>query len=158
MGWVDTLKGKVIALDTAPLIYYTEENVIYQNVLDPFFDALERKEIVVITSIVTLLEVLVNPIKRKDKDLAQKYRSILFDTEGLNTITLTEDIAEEAARLRAVHKIRTPDSIQMATGIMRGATYFLTNDLKLPSLPELKALRLDELKTRPEFLASDDLH
>ena len=136
MGWVDALKGSVIALDTAPLIYYTEENVLYLNVLEPFFDALERKEITVITSIVTLLEVLVDPIKRKDSALAQKYRSILFDTEGLNTISLTEDIAEEAARLRALHKIRTPDSIQMATGIMRGATHFLTNDLKLPSLPE----------------------
>ncbi len=158
MGWVDTLKGSVVALDTAPLIYYTEENIIYQNVLNPFFEALEHREITVITSIVTLLEVLVNPIKRKDNVLAQKYRSILFDTEGLSTISLTEDIAEEAARLRALHKILTPDSIQMATGIMRGATYFLTNDLKLPSLPELKVLKLDELKTRPEYLAPDDLH
>ncbi len=38
------------------------------------------------------------------------------------------------------------------------ATHFLTNDLKLPSLPELKVLKLDELKTLPEYLEPDDLH
>lgn len=29
MGWVDALKGSVIDLVTAPLIYYTEENALY---------------------------------------------------------------------------------------------------------------------------------
>ena len=67
-------------------------------------------------------------------------------------------VEQLVARLRAFHKIRTPDSIQMATAIKMNATYFLTNDLRLPSLPELKILTLDELKTRPEYLTPDDLH
>ncbi len=51
-----------------------------------------------------------------------------------------------AARLRAFHKIRTPDSIQMATAIIGKASFFLTNDIRLPSLPNLKTLVLNDLK------------
>ena len=50
-----------------------------------------------------------------------------------------------AARLRAFHNIRTPDSIQMATVITMEAAFFLTNDKRLPSLPNLKILMLDDL-------------
>ena len=59
-------------------------------------------------------------------------------------------IAEEAARLRASHNIHTADSIQMATAIFGGASFFLTNDTRLPSLPNLKTLVLDDLKKGSE--------
>lgn len=33
MGWVDNLQGKVVGLDTAPLIYFIEEDPVYVEVL-----------------------------------------------------------------------------------------------------------------------------
>ncbi len=146
MGWVDSLRGSVVGFDTMPLIYYIEENPSYLDVVEPFFDAIERGEFMVITSIITLLEVLVHPIRDGDATLAQRYRDLLFDTEGLSTVLLDQTIAEEAARLRASYNIRTPDSIQMATAISEEASFFLTNDARLPSLPDLKILVLDDLK------------
>ncbi|GAC1354635.1 MAG: PIN domain-containing protein [Ktedonobacteraceae bacterium] len=157
MGWVDLLRGSKVGLDTAPLIYFTEENPKYIQVVDPFFEALRRGEFTVVTSTVTLLETLVNPIKQGNTELAKAYRNFLFRTRGVTIISLDRSIAEEAARLRAFHKIRTPDSIQMATAIKMNATYFLTNDSRLPSIPELKIITLDELKTRPEYLTPDNL-
>jgi predicted nucleic acid-binding protein len=150
MGWLDSLHGNLVGFDTMPLIYYIEEHPNYSNVVDPFFEAIERSEFKVVTSIVTLLEVLVHPMRNGDTILAQKYRDLLFDTEGLSTIELDQEIAEEAARLRAFHNIRTPDSIQMATAISVGASFFLTNDTHLPSLPNLKTLVLEDLKKGPE--------
>jgi predicted nucleic acid-binding protein len=146
MGWVDPLKGKVIGLDTTPLIYFTEENQTYIEVIDPFFKAVGSGELTVITSVVTLLEVLVRPIRDGNLMLAQRYREFLLNTNSVITHFLSQEIAEEAARLRAFHKIRTPDSIQMATAISQGASFFLTNDTHLPSLPNLKTLVLDDLK------------
>jgi predicted nucleic acid-binding protein len=64
--------------------------------------------------------------------------------------------AEEAAHLRAFNNIRTPDSIQMATAINEGATIFLTNDLRLPSLPKLRVLALDTLKAQSEPAQSNE--
>ncbi len=67
---------------------------------------------------------------------------------GKGSVNLT-CFAEEATRLRASYKLQTADAIQMATAIKRNASFFLTNDRGLPSLPDLKILMLDELKTRP---------
>ena len=150
MGWVDSLKGNVIGLDTTPLIYFTEENPTYIEVIDPFFKAVGSGELVVITSVVTLLEVLVRPIRDGNLKLAQRYREFLLNSHSVTTHFLSQEIAEEAARLRASYNIRTPDSIQMATAISVGASFFLTNDTRLPSLPNLKTLVLEDLKKGSE--------
>lgn len=41
MGWIDDLQGQLIALDTAPLIYFIEEHPTYCPVVEPFFEQLE---------------------------------------------------------------------------------------------------------------------
>jgi predicted nucleic acid-binding protein len=146
MGWVDSLRGKVVGLDTAPIIYYIERNPLYIGMLRPFFMSVDKSECSIVTSIVTLLEGLVVPIRQGDTDLTRKYHDLLYKTEGITTISLFPNIAQEAARLRAFHNIRTPDSIQMATAISMGASFFLTNDTRLPSLPNLKTLVLEDLK------------
>jgi len=135
-----------------PLIYFIEENPTYLEIVRPFFEAMDRGEFNVVTSVVTLLEVLVHPFRCGDAKLAQQYRDILLSARGLTTILLSQDIAEKAAQLRAVHNIRTPDAIQMATATHEGASFFLTNDTRLPSLPGLEMLVLDELKAKPQRL------
>ncbi len=86
MEWIDSLRGSVVGLDTTPLIYFIEENPAYLKVVDPFFEAVALGEITVITSVIALLEVLVHPIRNAGTKLAQKYRDILLDSEGLTTI------------------------------------------------------------------------
>ena len=145
MGWVDSLRRSTVGVDTTPFIYFTERNPTYIQIVRPFFKAIGNGEITVVTSIVTLLEVLVHPTRKGNSKLAQRYRDLLFKTKGLSTIFLSQEIAEEAARLRAFHNIRTPDSIQMATAIIGEASFFLTNDKRLPSLPGLQTLVLNDL-------------
>jgi predicted nucleic acid-binding protein len=146
MGWIDSLRGNIVGLDTAPLIYFIEESPVYARVVDPFFEALQHGEFAAVTSVMSLLEALVVPLQRGDTDLARKYRDILSKTRGLTTMSIFSSIAEEAAKLRASYNIRTPDAIQMATATSARAKFFLTNDKRLPSLPGLQVLVLDDLK------------
>jgi len=95
---------------------------------------------------IAALEVLVHPFRRGDSELAQQYRDILLNVDGMTTIPMSRDIAEEAARLRGIYNIRTPDAIQIATSLLEGASFFLTNDTRLASIPGLKVLILDKLK------------
>jgi predicted nucleic acid-binding protein len=132
------LRGQVVGLDTAPLIYFMEENPTYLATVRPFFEAMDRGEFSVITSMVTLLEVLVHPFRCGNADLVQQYRDILLSAEHLTTIGLSQDIAEEAARLRATPNLRTPDAIQLATAIHTSAAYFLTNDDRYPMVPGVR--------------------
>src|SRR5258708_39484605 len=105
-----------------PLIYYIEENPNYLKMVEPFFEAVERGEFEVVTSIITLVVVLVHPIRDGNAGLAQRYRDLLLETEGLSTVEIDQAIAEEAARLRAIFNIHTPDSIQPATAIATEAS------------------------------------
>ena len=82
MGWIDSLHGNIVAIDTAPLIYFIEESPAYVTVVDPFFEALQHGEFAVVTSVMSLLEALVVPLRRGDTDLARKYRDILSKTRG----------------------------------------------------------------------------
>ncbi len=150
MEWVASLRGKTVGLDTAPIIYFIEGNPLYVEMMRTFFLAVQKDEFSVVTSTVTLLETLVVPLRHGNINLAQQYRDILLKTKGHTTISLFPNIAEEAARLRASYNISTPDSIQMATAIFGGASFFLTNDTHLPSLPNLKTLVLDDLKKGSE--------
>jgi hypothetical protein len=48
-----------------------------------------------------------------------------------------------------IYLIEENPTYHLATAIKQKASFFLTNDRGLPSLPDLKILMLDELKTRP---------
>ena len=78
MGWIEDLAGRTVGLDTAPLIYFIEENKTYLLTVTPFFEAMNKEEISVVTSTVTLLEVLVNPLRRGAGDLVK--RSVFLPT------------------------------------------------------------------------------
>ena len=134
MEWIAQLQGQVVGLDTAPLIYLIEQHPVYLQVTRLFFRALERGEFRVVTSVVTLLEVLVYPLRQGNSTLAQQYRDILFNAGNLTTVQVSPEVAEVAAQLRATQNLRPLDAIQMATAICEEATFFLTNDARLPSL------------------------
>ena len=94
----------------------------------PLFKAVQDSEIRLVTSSITLVEVLVQPIQRGRLDLAEQYRDVLTNTKGIQLVPVSERIAEHAATLRAQHRLRTPDAIQLATAKISGAAAFITND------------------------------
>ena len=146
MEWLTGLRGAVVGLDTAPLIYFIEENSLYLPLVRPSFQAVDRGDFQLVASVLTLTEVLVHPLRRSDYRLADQYRRVLLHARQVTTVHVSDAIAEEAAELRAKHGLRTPDAIQLATAIRSGASSFLTNDTRLPSLPNLSILVLNQLK------------
>jgi predicted nucleic acid-binding protein len=145
MEWLNALRGTVVGLDTAPLIYFIEENLLYLPLVRPFFEAADHGEIQVVTSVLTLTEVLVHPLRRGDHNLADQYRRNLLHARHVTTLPISDVIAEAAADLRGQHGLRTPDAIQLATAINAGATSFLRNDIRLPTLSTIRILVLNQL-------------
>jgi predicted nucleic acid-binding protein len=145
--WISALRGDTVALDTAPLIYFIERHPAHAGKLKPFFAAAEQAEFRIVTSLVTLIEVLVHPLRSGREDLALEYRDILLRSPGLTALPLDDQIAEEAARLRALHGFKTPDAIQLATAKIAGAKWFLTNDGDLPRIPGVSLLVVDRLQS-----------
>jgi len=139
------LKSQTIFLDTAPLIYFIEGNTAYQADLKNFFAAFDRGEFSILTSTLTLLEVLVQPIKLNRLDLVEQYKKIVSSASGIELIEMTSAVAYRAAELRAKYGLKTPDSIQVGTALEYEAKYFLTNDIRLKIVKEIKAITPQDL-------------
>ena len=73
MEWIDGLQGKTVGLDTAPLIYFIEENPTYLEATKLFFEAMDRGDLTIVTSTVTLLEVLVHPLRSNNSALVKGF-------------------------------------------------------------------------------------
>lgn len=143
---IQHFSSKVVCLDTAPLIYFIEGHSSYQPVLARLFDFNERGGFSFLTSTVTLLEVLVKPLREGQATIAKQYKDILTSAKGIEITNVTAAIAEQAAFLRAKYNLRTPDAIQLATAIELRADYFLTNDSRLKSVSEIIVVTVPELR------------
>lgn len=139
--------SKTIFLDTAPLIYFIEGHSIYQPVLIRFFESIDKGSFQTITSTITLLEVLVKPLREGHIGIANQYNDILTSASGIEVFDVTHKIAIRAAHLRAKYQISTPDSIQLATSLELGADYFFTNDNRLRIVSEVKIVTVNELES-----------
>jgi predicted nucleic acid-binding protein len=110
--WLTKLQGKTVGLDTAPLIYFIEEHATYLEALKEFFETVDKGEVNVVTSTITLTEVLVHPLRSHNMDLAAEYREILLNS-NIATVDISSDIAEYGALLRSQYNLRTPDALQI---------------------------------------------
>jgi len=108
MGALTSLRGETVALDTAPFIYFIEKHPTYLALLDPFFESVQRSEVKVITTTLTLSEVLVKPLGLDRLDLVAEYCEILLNTPAIQVVPVSADIAEEAARIRAKNEVQAP--------------------------------------------------
>ncbi len=144
MGLVDEVRGQRICIDTAPMIYFIEEHAKYREIIRPVFVEIDSGNIEAITSTITLLEVLVHPLRTGNEALAEKYREILLSSESLTTFEIFHEVSEMASRLRAKYSMKTPDAIQIAVGTLYGASKFLTNDPDLRRVSEIKILLVDD--------------
>jgi predicted nucleic acid-binding protein len=145
MEWLKRLHGTIVGLDIAPLIYFIEKSQAYLTLVYPFFAAMQEGEIHVVTSTLTLTEVLVQPYRRADHDLVREYSEILLKAPNLTLIPVSATIAEDAARLRASMGLKTPDAIQVASALAGHASTLLTNDSRFKAVGTLQPIVLSEL-------------
>jgi predicted nucleic acid-binding protein len=146
MGIIQNLQGKIIFVDTAPLIYYIEGHSLWQSKLIEIFTNNHEGQLPIITSTLTLLELLVQPLKLKRFDLVEKYEQILTSSPHIDIIELNIEIAKKAAEFRSSFNLKTPDSIQIATAVINNAEVFLTNDKDLQRVNnDIKVITLADI-------------
>jgi predicted nucleic acid-binding protein len=146
----DALRGvSHIGLDTAPLIYLVEKHPIHFDKMVTIVQHLTQGSIVGISSVLTLTEVLTQPLRLSKSNLVRDYENILLNSMGFRMVSIDTKIARTAADLRAHYNLKTPDAIQVATAVESGCQAFLTNDLGMKRVTELHVLVLDDLQLDP---------
>ncbi|MCA1810141.1 MAG: PIN domain-containing protein [Lentisphaerae bacterium] len=124
---------KTVFLDTAPIIYLLEGAPEFSDpVLHLLSDWIDM-DVCFCSSVITLMELLVHPVREKNHVLQKQYRSLLINTISRPLFVIDEKIAETAAVYRAEKSWRVPDSLQISCAIINGCDVFFTNDRRLKS-------------------------
>lgn len=131
-----------VGVDTVAFVYFIEEAPRFLPHVQALFQEAAAGRRRLVTSALTLLEVLVVPYRAGDSALAEKYEALLTRSRGLQTIALSTDQLRAAAQLRAVTGLKTPDALQIAAALSAGCKTFVTNDRRIPAIPGLRVLQI----------------
>jgi predicted nucleic acid-binding protein len=138
-----------VYVDANGFIYTVEQIEPYFTLLRGLWLAVQTGQIAVITSELTLLEVLIKPIADANASLEAAFRAALLRSPDVRSLPVTRAVLERAARLRASTRLKTPDAIHAATALEAGAALVLTNDSSFRRVPGLAVTVLADLLSRP---------
>ena len=136
---------KRVLIDTSVWIYHFEQNPQLAAPAGRVIEGLEAGKFRGIASELTLLELTVRPLQLGRQDVADDYEVLLGYFPNLELQPISREVLLEAAGLRARHRLRTPDAIQIATGVRYGATLAITNDQGWRDQPVIETLILSDL-------------
>lgn len=92
-----------------------------------------------------MTELLVLPYREGDEQRANDCYGLLASYPNLDRVAPNLEIADLAARLRALHRLRTPDALQAATALHAQSSGLITNDTVFERVEDLETLVLDKL-------------
>lgn len=142
MGLIADAGAGLVGVDTVVFIYFIEEHPKFLPLVRPLFQQADEGKREMITSALTLLEVLVIPYRAGNGLVADRYDALLTRSRGIRVVDLTRDQLRAAAQLRAATGVKTPDALQLAAALTAGCTTFVANDRRLPAIPGLRVLQL----------------
>ncbi len=134
-----------IALDTPVFIYQLENNPRYVGLTDRVFSWLESAGSRGVTSTITMTELLVQTYRDGDQRRVDEFYGLLSTYPNLEWIAPSLEIADIAARIRAIHGLRTPDALEAATALQASVSGLITNDPVFKRVTGLEAMILDDV-------------
>ncbi len=119
-----------IFFDTNLFIYMVEESGDRAARVRKILERMSERRDELLTSTLTLGEVLVKPLASNDESLADRYEKLL-STPGVSIIPFDRGGARIYARLRQDRGLKPPDAIQLACAASVRCDLFVTNDDRL---------------------------
>ena len=121
-----------IFFDTNVFIYLFEDYEPFSSLVDSISRRMIQRGDKLVTSSMTLGELLVKPTKMGQISLIEQYDRTI--RSRAQVIMFDSVVAWTYASLRATYSIRNADAIQLACAAHYGVDLFITNDQKLHKL------------------------
>jgi predicted nucleic acid-binding protein len=121
-----------IFFDTNLFIYIFEGQEPYRTRMLEIRKRMMDRSDRLVTSAMTLGEVLVKPTKLGQTSLIEQYDRAIRSTSEV--VSFDAQVAWRYASLRATHTLRSADAIQLACAAHSGVDLFITNDVQLQKL------------------------
>jgi predicted nucleic acid-binding protein len=144
-GELGELRGRRVLLDTSIWIYHLEANPEFGEMAGKVITALERGVFQGALSELSLMELLVLPLRLGRVAVADEYELLLTNFPNLTLYSVSRDLLIRAAAIRAGFAMRAPDSILLATAADARASLAITNDKSWKRFGDLDVRLLSEL-------------
>jgi len=143
----ESLQGvRRLFLDTAPVIYFVERHPQYYDLVRVFFEQINQQALIAVTSPITFSECLVQPYRLGQTELQQDFIELITNYDNVEFVPIDEEeLGIQAAQIRARYNLQLPDAFQIAVALTANCEAFITNDVILKRVTELRVLVLDEL-------------
>lgn len=92
-----------------------------------------------------MTELLVQPYRDGDERRVNEFYALLSTYPNLDWVAPGMETADLGARLRAEHRLRTPDALQAACAVHTQATGMITNDPVFKRVDAFETAVLDQL-------------
>ena len=92
-----------------------------------------------------MTELLVPAYRSSGEAQVDRFFGLLATYPNLDWIAPNLEVADIAARIRAEHRLRTPDALQAATAVQSHATGLVTKDAIFERVQEFETMVLDGL-------------
>lgn len=145
MGLITLLRGNRIYLDANIWIYALENVAEYRVALTSLFRSARERSLTIITSELTLAEILVRAIREGDVAKQTAYTEAITATNNITAVPISRVILLEAAKVRGNTKLKLPDAIHAASAIASSCTTFLTSDKQFRTVKGLHTLLMSQI-------------
>jgi uncharacterized protein len=119
-----------VFFDSNLFIYLIEDEGEKGERVSQILAAMIERGDTLLTSTLTVGEVLVKPVANQNQALVDRYQSALVGSH-ITVIPFDRPAAAVFSQIRASHKMKPPDAIQLACAAVNGCDLFLTNDDRL---------------------------
>lgn len=138
-----------IAIDSCIFIYALEPYPRYSKAAIEILDWVARPGGGAVASTIAMTEILVKPFGSLDQKEVSRIFALVSTHPNLEWLSPDLEIASTAAKLRALHRLKTPDALLAATALKSGATGLITNDPAFRRVTEFETLLLDSVTVSP---------
>jgi predicted nucleic acid-binding protein len=135
-----------IVVDSSVIVAYLDGRDVFSAAATIVVDELAARGATANLSAITVTESLVRPMKLGNADAVTEVATFFGHFPGIHVLSIDVQIAQEAARVRAVTGLKTPDAMIIATALIHGIPTIVTADGRWRSAIEaLTGLELIEV-------------
>jgi predicted nucleic acid-binding protein len=120
----------LVYLDSVILIYYIEQKGVFRARAARRLSSLLASGDEVAISDLVRMECRIGPLRSGDQSGLADF-DLFFGSPDIHHVPLTPAVFDLAAEIRALYRLKTPDSIHLAAAVESGCDRFLTHDARL---------------------------
>jgi predicted nucleic acid-binding protein len=127
----------LIYLDSSIVIYFVEQPTHWGPLATARLAAIHAQNDKIVVSDLTRLECRVMPMRTGDTRMLSDFDT-WFASPDIIITPLPPPVFERATTIRARHRLRLADALNLAAALAAGCDLFLTRDALLSAFPDIK--------------------